>query len=106
MIHLSRWKPSGSSELNLISQGTYCDIGPAILIQYLWGETQETVGVTYSELYHQVARLSPALREQGVNQGDRVVGLISDIVSCKKVVELMVKEVREALADTLKITEF
>jgi acetoacetyl-CoA synthetase len=43
------------------------------------GEGQETVRVTYAELYHQVARLAKSLRELGVKMGDRVVGFMPNM---------------------------
>jgi len=44
------------------------------------GETQKFARMTYSELYHSVARLAKSLRELGVKPGDRVVGYMPNLV--------------------------
>ncbi len=44
------------------------------------GETQEAVRISYSELYDQVARLAAALREAGVQCGDRVAGFVPNMI--------------------------
>ncbi len=43
-------------------------------------ETQETVRITYAELYEQVARLAKSLRSAGVKTGDRVVGFMPNMI--------------------------
>ena len=44
------------------------------------GEGQETIKLTYAELYDQVARLAKSLRELGVKVGDRVVGFMPNMI--------------------------
>jgi len=43
------------------------------------GEDQDTIRMTYAELYDEVARLSASLREAGVQKGDRVVGFMPNM---------------------------
>ena len=43
------------------------------------GEGQESVKMTYAQLYDQVARLAKSLREQGVMVGDRVAGFMPNM---------------------------
>ena len=43
------------------------------------GEAQESVKITYAELYDEVARLARSLREAGVQSGDRVVGFMPNM---------------------------
>ena len=43
------------------------------------GEGQESVKMTYSELYDQVARVAKSLREEGIIAGDRVVGFMPNM---------------------------
>jgi len=43
------------------------------------GEAQPTVKITYAQLYDEVARLAYALREAGVQSGDRVVGFMPNM---------------------------
>lgn len=44
------------------------------------GEAQETVRLSYAELYDQVARLAKSLRESGVTASDRVVGFMPNMM--------------------------
>ncbi len=44
------------------------------------GEDQEAVRISYAELYDQVARLAAALREAGVQCGDRVAGFVPNMI--------------------------
>ena len=44
------------------------------------GEVQESRQITYAELYSQVAALAKALREQGIQPGDRVVGFMPNMM--------------------------
>jgi acetoacetyl-CoA synthetase len=43
------------------------------------GEGQETVRMTYAELYDEVARLADSLRYAGVTRGDRVAGYVPNM---------------------------
>jgi acetoacetyl-CoA synthetase len=43
------------------------------------GEGQESTRMTYAELYDEVARLSKALKDSGVEVGDRVVGFMPNM---------------------------
>ncbi len=43
------------------------------------GEGQESTRMTYAELYDEVARLSTALKDSGVEVGDRVVGFMPNM---------------------------
>ncbi|MFC2045258.1 acetoacetate--CoA ligase [Chloroflexota bacterium] len=43
-------------------------------------EGQDTVRMTYAELYDQVARLAKSLRELGVKAGDRVAGFVPNMI--------------------------
>ncbi len=43
------------------------------------GEAQPTVKITYAVLYDEVARLAHALREAGVQSGDRIVGFMPNM---------------------------
>jgi acetoacetyl-CoA synthetase len=43
------------------------------------GEAQESVKITYAELYDEVARLAKSLKEAGVQTGDRVVGFMPNM---------------------------
>ena len=43
------------------------------------GEAQESIKITYAELYDEVARLAKSLREAGVQTGDRVVGFMPNM---------------------------
>ena len=43
------------------------------------GEGQESIRITYAELYDEVARLAKALKESGVEIGDRVVGFMPNM---------------------------
>lgn len=43
-------------------------------------ETDESIRISYAELYDQVARLARALRDTGVTVGDRVVGLMPNMI--------------------------
>jgi acetoacetyl-CoA synthetase len=43
------------------------------------GEGQESIRISYAELYDEVARLAQALKETGVKAGDRVVGFIPNM---------------------------
>ena len=43
------------------------------------GEAQESIRITYAELYDEVARLAKSLREAGVQTGDRVVGFMPNM---------------------------
>ena len=54
----------------------YRDDHPAIVF---WGEDKVQRRLTYSELYQQVARLAPRLREMGVGPGERVAGLMPNM---------------------------
>ncbi len=44
------------------------------------GEGQETVRMTYAQLYDEVARLAKSLREAGVAAGDRVAGYVPNMM--------------------------
>ncbi|MFX1250782.1 MAG: acetoacetate--CoA ligase [Promethearchaeota archaeon] len=44
------------------------------------GETKKSVKMTYAELYNQVARLAKALREIGVEPGDRIGGYMPNLI--------------------------
>ncbi len=44
------------------------------------GETKEQIEITYSQLYHKVARLSKSLENQGIISGDRVVGYMPNLI--------------------------
>jgi acetoacetyl-CoA synthetase len=44
-----------------------------------WGEGGRRGSLTFSELYHAVARVRVALKADGVKQGDRVVGFLPNI---------------------------
>jgi len=44
------------------------------------GEGQESVKMTYAQLYDQVARLAKSLRAQGVMVGDRVAGFMPNMI--------------------------
>lgn len=44
------------------------------------GEGQESVKMTYAQLYDQVARLTKSLRAQGVMVGDRVAGFMPNMI--------------------------
>lgn len=44
------------------------------------GEVQESVKITYAELYNRVARLARSLRDTGVGPGDRVVGFMPNMM--------------------------
>jgi len=44
------------------------------------GEVQDSRQITYAELYSQVAALAKALREQGIQSGDRVVGFMPNMM--------------------------
>jgi acetoacetyl-CoA synthetase len=44
------------------------------------GESQESVKMTYAELYNSVARLAKSLREIGVKPGDRMVAYMPNII--------------------------
>lgn len=44
------------------------------------GEGQQTVRVTYAELYDQVARMAKSLKDAGVQAGDRVAGYVPNMV--------------------------
>jgi acetoacetyl-CoA synthetase len=44
------------------------------------GEAQDSVRITYAELYDRVARLAKALRETGVTAGDRVAGFMPNMM--------------------------
>jgi len=43
------------------------------------GEAQESIKMTYAELYDEVARLANGLKEAGVQPGDRVVGFMPNM---------------------------
>ena len=43
------------------------------------GEAQQSIKITYVELYDEVARLAKALKEAGVQTGDRVVGFMPNM---------------------------
>jgi acetoacetyl-CoA synthetase len=43
------------------------------------GEDQDTVRLTYAQLYDEVARVAKALRDMGVSVGDRVVGFMPNM---------------------------
>ncbi|MFO7497434.1 MAG: acetoacetate--CoA ligase [Desulfobacterales bacterium] len=43
------------------------------------GEDQDTVRITYAQLYDEVARVAKALRDMGVSVGDRVVGFMPNM---------------------------
>jgi acetoacetyl-CoA synthetase len=43
------------------------------------GEAQQSIKITYAELYDEVARLAKSLREAGVQIGDRVVGFMPNM---------------------------
>jgi len=43
------------------------------------GEAQESIKMTYAELYDEVARLANGLKEAGVQSGDRVVGFMPNM---------------------------
>ncbi|MCU0556050.1 MAG: acetoacetate--CoA ligase [Desulfobacterales bacterium] len=43
------------------------------------GEDQNTVRITYAQLYDEVARVAKALRDMGVSVGDRVVGFMPNM---------------------------
>ena len=43
------------------------------------GEAQESIKITYAELYDEVARLAKSLREAGVQTDDRVVGFMPNM---------------------------
>jgi len=43
------------------------------------GEAQESIKMTYAELYDEVARLAKGLKEAGVQSGDRVVGFMPNM---------------------------
>ena len=43
------------------------------------GEGQESIKISYAELYDEVARLAKSLKETGVQAGDRVVGFIPNM---------------------------
>jgi acetoacetyl-CoA synthetase len=43
------------------------------------GEAQQSIKITYAELYDEVARLAKSLREAGVQTGDRVVGFMPNM---------------------------
>ena len=55
----------------------YRDDKPALVFQ---GEGQEPRRITYAGLYDQVARLASALREMGVQVGDRVAGFMPNMI--------------------------
>jgi acetoacetyl-CoA synthetase len=44
------------------------------------GEGQETVRMTYAELYDEVARMAKAMREAGVVTGDRIAGYVPNMI--------------------------
>ncbi|AFM28002.1 acetoacetate--CoA ligase [Desulfomonile tiedjei] len=44
------------------------------------GEDQETVRMSYAQLYDEVARMAKALREAGVVPGDRVAGYVPNMI--------------------------
>jgi len=44
------------------------------------GEGQETVSVTYRELYDRVARMAVSLKEMGIRTGDRVTGFMPNMM--------------------------
>lgn len=44
------------------------------------GEAQETVRMTYAELYDEVARMAKSLRDAGVVTGDRVAGYVPNMM--------------------------
>ncbi len=44
------------------------------------GEGQETVSITYRELYDKVARLAASLREAGIQPGDRIAGFVPNMI--------------------------
>ncbi|MBI4962335.1 MAG: acetoacetate--CoA ligase [Desulfomonile tiedjei] len=44
------------------------------------GEGQETVRITYAQLYDEVARLAKSLRDAGVVTGDRVAGYVPNMI--------------------------
>ena len=54
----------------------YRDAQTALIFK---GEGQPTVKITYAALYDQVARLAKALRDAGVQSGDRVVGFMPNM---------------------------
>ncbi len=43
------------------------------------GEAQDTIRVTYAELFNEVARIAESLKEMGVRAGDRVVGFMPNM---------------------------
>ncbi len=43
------------------------------------GEDQDTIKISYSELYNEVAQVAESLREEGVGIGDRVVGFMPNM---------------------------
>jgi len=43
------------------------------------GEDQDTIRMTYAELYDEVARLAASLKEAGIQKGDRVVGFMPNM---------------------------
>ena len=43
------------------------------------GEAQDSVKMTYAELYDEVARVAKSLKDAGVNKGDRVVGFMPNM---------------------------
>ena len=43
------------------------------------GEDQSSIKITYAELYDEVARLAKALKDAGVQTGDRVVGFMPNM---------------------------
>ena len=44
------------------------------------GEAQESVRITYAELYDRVARLARSLRQMGIKAGDRVAGFMPNMI--------------------------
>jgi acetoacetyl-CoA synthetase len=55
----------------------YCDDHPAFIFK---GETQVSKRITYAELNDSVARLSRSLAESGVEEGDRVIGYMPNLI--------------------------
>ncbi|MBI3897303.1 MAG: acetoacetate--CoA ligase [Gammaproteobacteria bacterium] len=71
----AKWFPQARLNFaeNLLRRG---DDGTALVF---WGEDKVKRRQTYRELYDQVSRLAQALRAQGVETGDRVVGFMPNM---------------------------
>jgi len=54
----------------------YRDDKPAIIFK---GEGQDSISITYADLYDRVARLAKSMRDMGIIAGDRVVGFMPNM---------------------------